>query len=102
MARNITTVNDLNQPMIHELMRVIMEAHYLDAINAQIAFDNGTTPSIQTNAQTFQQSVVGLVIAVGEAMRNGELTPFHGNYVEWLVNRGFIDKPQQLNEAKNG
>ena len=102
MSKSITTVNDLDPQTLHGLMRTIMETHYTDALNAQAAFRNGNKPPIQTNAQSLQQSIVGLIDAVGDAMRTGELTPFHGNYVDWLVSKGFIDKPTRLNEVKNG
>ena len=94
MGKSVTTFNDLDPRTREGLMRVIMEAHYNDALNAQSAFRNGNKPQLTTNVQTLQQSLVGLIDAVGEAMRNGELTPFHGNYVDWLSQKGFIDKPQ--------
>ena len=94
MGKVVTTFNDLDPRTREGLMRVIMEAHYQDALNVQTAFRNGNKPQLTTNAQTLQQSLVGLIDAVGEAMRNDELTPFHGNYVDWLAQKGFIDKPQ--------
>ena len=96
MAKIITTFSDLDPRTREGLMRVIMEAHYQDALNVQSAFRNGNRPQVMTNAQTLQQSLVGLIDAVGEAMRTNELTPFHGNYVDWLVQKGFIDKPQVI------
>ena len=93
MSKVITTINDLDHQTIHGLMRSLTQAHYTDALNVQYAVRNGNKPPIQTNAQSLQQSIVGLIDAVGEAMRTGELTPFHGNYVEWLIERGFVDRP---------
>ena len=97
MGRIVTTFNDLDPRSREGMMRVIMEAHYQDALNAQSAFRNGNKPPMTTNAQSLQQSLVGLIDAVGEAMRNGELTPFHGNYVNWLASKGFIDLPKGTN-----
>lgn len=82
-----------DQPTIHGLMRVIMETHYKDALEAQQRELNGVTADEDlTNAKMLEISLSTLIQDVGNAMRNGELTPFHGNYQNWLKQRGYFEK----------
>jgi len=82
-----------DQPTIHGLMRVIMETHYKDALEAQQREMTGMPEEeTVTNAKMLEISLSTLIQDVGNAMRNGELTPFHGNYQNWLKQRGYFEK----------
>lgn len=92
MAKQGITIKDLNQPARLELLRVIMNARFTDAMQSHIDAENGYNHrDVNKNTDSFKMSILNLFDAVAEDMENGKLTPFSGDYNKWLADRGFTE-----------
>lgn len=100
MSESLNILSTLKPEAMRELMRLIMEAHYRDAMAAKCWDGTGPSPSNE-NAMNLSVSLGGLVDAVGHAMDTGELTPFHGDYTDWLVAHGYMRGKMTGNVIEN-
>lgn len=91
----------LDQATIHGLMRAIMESHYNDALDSQQRELTGAPDQVDvTHAKALEISISTLIQDVGNAMQTGELTPFHGNYLDWLKKRGYYQPKEYRNDTE--
>lgn len=91
----------LDQATIHGLMRAIMESHYNDALDSQKRELTGEPETNDvTNAKALEIAISTLIQDVGNAMQTGELTPFHGNYLNWLRNRGYYQPKEPRHDPE--
>lgn len=83
----------LDEGTVHGLMKAIMEANYSDAVACRQCECTGVEwdPS-NSDAKMLEMSLSALCTDVGNAMLSGELNPFHGDYREWLIARGYLPK----------
>ena len=95
-----TPLDRLDPMTLHGLMRAMMSAMYEDAIDAKHCAINGTEwdPEL-SRGKELERSLVTLSQCVEKAMEHGELTPFKGDYVQWLTDLGFISPRQK--DVKN-
>ena len=87
---------------IHGLMRAIMSATFEDAMDAKASVEDGLDydPDFARGLE-LERSLCTLCQCVRKAMKDGELTPFQGNYVKWLTDIGLISpKPTDISDVK--
>lgn len=82
----------INNDTAIQLLRMIMEAHYADLVNEHNCKATGLVcEDYATEVNNLELDLHNMVETVVDAMDKGELTPFNGNYTEWLKQRGILD-----------